>query len=252
MPFDNASKEISKVLLKQVANYIAPLFFESISDQPKSKINNGTIFFCSTGTKILGVTAYHVYKEYLNAKKNKSLITSQIGNTKVENLEKFYIDGDEKIDIATFEINVKTIKNIGKKILNGSQKTWPPEQPKIGDTVFFAGYPGQERIASAATINFGIYGAIPIIKTINNNDLVCQFEREYMIDLSGKGLPDENYKFGGLSGAPIIAIDKNESGILTWRLAGIIHEANSEYQIICARRCDFIFPDGKLNKEMFI
>ena len=78
MSFDNAAKKISKVLLKEVANYIALLFFELNSDQSNSKINNGTIFFCNTGTKILGVTAYHVYQEYLNAKHINSLITCQI------------------------------------------------------------------------------------------------------------------------------------------------------------------------------
>lgn len=247
--FDKTTADISRQILLQASKYIAPILICSKAEDNTQEFHNGTIFFYDTGTKVLGITAFHVYEKYLIAKQNNALITCQINEATV-NLEKFYIDGDKKIDIATFEFDKNEIQKIRKEILTGNQQSWPPDLPLKGDTVFFAGFPGYERIVEGQKINFGIYAAIHIIESINENDIICQVDKTQMVDIFGKGLPTDTYDLGGLSGAPICVVSTQP--VINWRLVGIIHEANKNLQIIYARKINFISLDGRLNKNLYL
>jgi hypothetical protein len=55
-------------------------------------------------------------------------------------------------------------------------------------------------------------------------------ERDYLFDIMGKGLPPEDFDFGGISGGPMLTVVEN-CGLRLWRLAGCI------FQSIPAGKC---------------
>jgi hypothetical protein len=237
-----------KELVKIATSYVAPFFWEEITDDGNKKFNNGSIFFLDCGAGTFAVTANHVYQGYLDAKAAGSNVTCQVSNAKFIP-EKRLIDRDKFLDIATFKVSLEEIMRIGKLPLRGSQSSWPPLPPELGKGVFFAGFPGKERIfTKPVNLNFGIYSALCIAETVNEFNISCQFEHEFNIEIDGIGvLPSKNYDAGGISGAPLLTLVEHNK-IFSWRLGGVIYEASSEFEIIFARRADYILSDGKLRK----
>ena len=68
-------------------------------------LHNGTICYVDTGSRRIGITASHVYKEYLADKENHGAeaIECQFGNSTIYP-EKHVIADSERWDIATFDL----------------------------------------------------------------------------------------------------------------------------------------------------
>lgn len=173
------------------------------------------------------------------------------------------IDAHDDIDIATFRITPEEIRSIGKNILTGCQKIWPPKPPMQNRGIYFSGFPERERIGPSINnlINFGATPLSGIASSISDLDVSCSIEREYWIDVMGKGLLPENFNYSGISGAPMLTVIEYESGLRSWSLAGVIYsgpntseepsEAITAVEIIRARRAYFIQPDGRLNTQLW-
>lgn len=245
---DLLKKGFGKELIKIATRYVAPFFWREITMDGCYKFNNGSIFFLNCGNNTFAVTANHVYQGYLDAQAAGSKVICQVGNAEFIP-ENRLIDSDESLDIATFDISEKEIKQIGKLALIGSQSSWPPLPPELDKGVFFVGFPGKERVFTEPTsLSFGLYSALCIAKNVNELNISCQIEHEQNIEIEGIGvLPPKNYDAGGLSGAPLLTLVEHNK-IFSWRLGGVIYEASPEFEIIFARRADYIQPDGKLCK----
>jgi hypothetical protein len=68
-----------------------------------------------------------------------------------------------------------------------------------------------------------------------------------LIDTLGLGFPPRQYNMGGMSGGPV-AIVTDGSGILAWRLSGIIYESRSDCEVLKAVQADFIRGDGTVSR----
>jgi hypothetical protein len=44
---------------------------------------------------------------------------------------------DAAIDIATFQVAESEVKTIGKTVLTGAQKNWPPGKPPVNCGIYF-------------------------------------------------------------------------------------------------------------------
>lgn len=242
-------KEYRKELAKSANNYIAP-FTLRYGENGEVTIRNGTAFFLDTGTKKLLVTAAHVFEEYKKVKEVNNDVVCQLGNVPFDPINKV-IDSNDILDTATFDIegHEHTIAKAGKSFLTHLASAWPPPPPEVGKSIFFAGFPGIERIHSKNNknkINFGSYNIIEAVDQVTERNILLTYNHKEMIDIFGNGLPPEGYNFAGISGAPLITVVDNKSGLQTWRLGGIIYEASTEFGIIYATRADFILPDGKI------
>lgn len=217
---DNMRKELARVAI----DCSAPFFwFRNFGKEP-SDINNGTIFFLDTGHKQFAITAYHVYEGFLNSVKldneTKAQITNEIFNPTIN-----IIDYSKELDLITFQVDKSLVKNNGKRFFKGIQSTWPPAPPEKDKGVFFAGYPGNEKILEKnKTINWGIFSGLCIVKSITDKYISVQFEEEYVLDMPDK-MP-KNYNSAGISGAPLITMVENASGIYTWRLGASFMKPN--------------------------
>lgn len=245
MTVGNEPKEVQKEYLKIASSYSIPIFWTD----SKKVVSNGSAFILNTGQNIFVVTAAHVYDNYIKAKTEGRISSCQLSNIEFE-LEKRRISNNDSksMDIATFVISDDEIKSLGKNILHGSQSVWPPAQPNEGEVVVVAGYPGLERLEEKDhECSFGLYCFNTPVSSVSGRHFGCSFERKYWVDLFGNGLPEEFYNLGGISGAPVLALEKSSESIVSWRLAGVVYEAKASEvlgEILLVHHAKYINSDG--------
>jgi hypothetical protein len=166
------------------------------------------------------------------------------------------------LDVATFRITANEIKRIGKQILTGYQKSWPPSPPEQGRGIYYSGFPATETIRlSPRAISFGAAPGGGVASSVSETDISMLIEQQSLIAVMGGGSPPENYNFGGMSGGPVLTVVET-SAIRSWVLAGVIYEgpnaspdeaqAIAGLEIIRARRADFIQSDGQLDIRRWV
>jgi len=92
----------------------------------------------------------------------------------------------------------------------------------------------------------GLLRGVTVATSVTDDYVASQFDRADMVDIFGTGLPPERQWLGGLSGAPLWTLV--ETKIFSWRLAGVIYEYSTEFEILYARRSDRLKPDGRLRR----
>ena len=105
---------------------------------------NGSAFFLDTGERLLGVTADHVIAEWRRDRTEHDEVHCFLGGQGLacRFMEDWLIDNDPAIDIATFDIAPERIRFIGRAVLTGLQRFWPPEPPKVDARIYYCGFPG--------------------------------------------------------------------------------------------------------------
>ena len=234
-------REIANV----ASSYTSPIYWISPRNR---KINNGSIFFLDFGDRPFAVTADHVYQGYLDSKDNDPSTKCQIGNIVFSPLERL-IDRDKELDIATFFVEKTEIEIDNKTVHMVDINSWPPKPPEVGKGIFFAGYPGEDRtvqIKNGFEINFGTYVGVLVATTIKDRDIICQYEREEVINMFGDSVLPYPQSLSGLSGAPLWTLVQTHN--FSWRLGGIIYQFSSEFELLYARRPDCLLADGRIKR----
>jgi hypothetical protein len=150
------------------------------------------------------------------------------------------------------------IRSIGKTVLTGYQKSWPPSPPQKDRGIYHSGFAGiSTQWLSAREVEFGIAAGGGVASSISETDVSSLVERENLIDVMGLGLPAENFDFRGISGGPMLSVIEHR-GLRSWQLAGVIYQGPNPaddpeqaipgLEIIKARRAHFILPDGSLDE----
>jgi hypothetical protein len=209
------------------------------------------MFFLDCGRGAFAVTADHVYDGFLEDRDERRVRSCQIGNVAFDNPEGRLIARGKHlgIDIATFRVTPEEIAATGKRIVKGTDGTWPPP-PNDGEGVFFGGFPGGERIPIAAhDISFGLHSAMVPLTSHTDYQLCCQLDRDSRVDVRGLGLPPEGYDLGGVSGGPMLQPVYRDR-VWGWRLVGALSEAvsASSFERVTAVRAHFILPDGRISR----
>jgi len=184
----------------------------------------------------------------------------QIGHDLIVDIEERLIDFDLEIDIATVRISVDEVTNLRKLVYKGASKGWPPKPPTKDRGIIFAGFPGRERLfPTRNAIVFGLFSLGALATSISDRDVCSQIERTELIDVLGRGLMPENYDMGGISGGPMLTIVE-QGGLRLTQLAGVIYSGPNpsaadkiaDFEVVRARRADFILPDGKLDRTRWL
>jgi hypothetical protein len=147
-------------------------------------------------------------------------------------------------------------ERIGKRPVLAPAGDWP-SPPKPGEQVMFCGFPAQERIViSAGEINFGFHSGMTAAASVTDHQITVRFEREFMIDQHGTGLPPLGYGLGGISGGPLLVPDFRD-GVWMWRLGGVIAQATEErpphevlIEMVVAHRAEYIQANGTIAKML--
>lgn len=201
------------------------------------------MFFLNSGEALFGVTARHVYADYRNQAQDRCC---QIGDLQFEPTIRL-IDEDIEFDIATFRIKPNELELIRKGV---NSVPWPPMIPSEGALVALAGLPGQLKgNPEPFEANWLYYLAVFKVSSVSDKDVsMVKPPDQELTDLFGKGLPPPSFDIGGMSGGPVVLLQENPSGLLSWSISGVIYEGLASYDIIKAKRADVILGDGTLKR----
>lgn len=243
-----------------VASLTVALFWV-LRDDGKFAARNGSAFFLDAGDGPFGVTASHVIGGWREDRARKSVVALQMGGIPFDPEGKNKIIAEHAgIDIATFRISPEEVKRLGKTVLKGYQSEWPPPPPLEGRGIYFAGFPGVEKIwLSPREISFGIAPGGGVASSVSEDNVSSLIDREKIIPVLGGGVPHDNYNFQGISGGPMLSVIEYKGLIRSWALAGVIYEGPNTsdkpgeaipgLEIVRARRAHFILPDGSLDTQ---
>jgi hypothetical protein len=216
-------------------------------------------FFLDVGAGQFAVTASHVIDGLRNLRETQGAGPPRLagnGTSIPLDWDERVIDAHSGIDIATFRVERSEVAALGKQVLTGYQKQWPPEPPMERCGIYYSGYPGVgTRRPSSREAVFGATPGSGIATSISEKDVSTLIERQHLFPVLGGGIPPENFDFGGISGGPMLMVI--QGGLRSWALAGVIYqgpntsenpsEAISGLEIIRARRAHFLFSNGRLD-----
>ncbi len=250
---------LGKAELEFATSITAPLYWVTRNADRSLRVRNGSAFFLNTGQSLFGVTAAHVIRAMQEARAEHSAVSCQLGSELLfePDGKNAIIDMHDGIDVATFQISAAEVQSIGKTVLTGHQKTWPPSPPQRDRGIYHSGFAATSTLwLSRREISFGVAAGGGIASSVSETDVSSLVEREHLIDVMGVGLPPENFDFGGISGGPMLSAIEHR-GLRSWQLAGVIYqgpnpstdpnESIAGLEIIKARRAHFLLPDGKLD-----
>jgi len=216
MPLKDPTMEEARKLLQgdfgsvftKLATMYATVLYWSIekgAHSENTKLRNGTTFFLDCGKGVFGVTAGHVYDEFV--KYAETGIRCQIGQSpQLFDLRERLIARGKRVDIATYRVAATEISLTGATILTGWQREWPPKPPHLEKGVIFAGFPGVERkMLGRREVEFGIYSGLGTASSVNDRDISCVIEREFMIPTKDWSLPPPGYDLAGMRQAETVS-----------------------------------------------
>lgn len=234
--------ELGWQLRRMIAASCSPLYWHGADENGRSRIlHNGTVTYIRGDDGIIGVTACHVIDEYLARGAGCPL---QIGDAAYD-LD--LIDRNDDLDLASIAIPEAVIRSVGKDVMTISLPR-PGDVPQEGRGIMLGGFPGLERReAEQMQVGWGLFTAIGIVRRLNERQITWVPDHENHMPVDG--IPDlpPNRELGGISGGPVIAWFEKAGGLLSYcSLAGIIVQANSDLELVVARRSEYINSNGKI------
>lgn len=250
--------DVTRVELHFITSATSALFW--IEPGHNSRVvRNGSASFLECGSRTFAVTAAHVIDEWRKASMELGAGHLQLAGVRESislDAESRIIDQHCKMDIATFEVSRSEVESIGKTVFVGGQEDWPPPSPQKDQGIILSGYPGAITRVDSQAITFSAAPAGLSATSISETDIICQVERDKLAGVIARGIPPENFNFGGISGAAMLAQVITRGGLLSWTLAGVVYEGPSTvpnesiagFELIRGRLAHFIKSDGTLDR----
>ena len=122
----------------------APLFWHD-QTRPLGRrvLHNGTCCLVNTGDRLIGITACHVYDQYVADRRAVPQLDCQLGRTLFDPTANL-IDRNQQLDVATFALDEATVRASGGAA-HQPAVAWPAPPPPVGSRVMLGGFPGQLR-----------------------------------------------------------------------------------------------------------
>jgi hypothetical protein len=190
--------ELEYFVEPQVRQFCGAIYFtRSLEEAEGNVIANGSFGLVETGSKKLLVTCFHVWDRFQKSRRENPEIMMCLmlerGPALVFAPEK-PVGENPELDLATFEMDPAWVTNTGRKFY--PLKENPPRRVKVGDVVFFIGFPGNRRRVTEEGLGFG---RVPFgVK-------VCSVDGWHIHSEISK-LKMKAEEFGGISGCPAFLV----------------------------------------------
>jgi hypothetical protein len=267
---DGVSRLISDVLpdgtpvlvayLAQWANrMVFPICWHDPTIPPPKYSRAASCFALKFREKLIGVTAAHVVKGFLEEKQKIPALTCQLRHLGDFDLEGALIDCDTEIDLATFDLTEAQLVEIRSPAFN-CQNIWPPPEPQIGWAGAFAGFaeylfrPDENFRVNADCLAGGVSQI-----EVGRSEIRMTYEPQTAKTIGNIPMIPPGTSLSGCSGGPlVIAVLEIMDGMprpVSFTVFGaIIGSTNqqgsegesTEYVSVVARRLECIQTDGKL------
>jgi hypothetical protein len=204
--------------------------------------HSGTVTFVNTGSRIIAVSANHVYEQYLKDKSATPSLKCQFGGVTVEP-ERYVIDSDKGLDLVTFDLPVVLATATGVTIHNSP--VWPPAQLNVSEIVILGGYPGNRRSESSNTLNSDFVSFISRISQSSDDHVSVYLNMPDSHWPQGEKLANSP-DLGGISGGPVFRLVTEPLESLEF--VGVVYESSQTYELVFCRHASFIRSDGNLQR----
>ena len=167
------------------------------------QITGASCFFLKFKAKYVGVTAAHVVRQLLMARRDVPSVVSYIA-LQPHNVLNTVIDMNDDIDIATFSISEREIENLGAQPFDVSIQ-WPPDTPvEPNMPIQLVGYPEALRSFDPRQrwVTAGAYGAFALVADRTDRDIIVTY-----VPAESRGSPDLpplGFNLSGCSGGPAV------------------------------------------------
>lgn len=213
----NDSKFIPKLgkiesdVLPKIRQALGPLFFATSLDKRKGKVvNNGSFAYVATHQKILLVTNYHVWNDFLAARqKNPALKLCGCFDDKTpvpfctlpNGTANKPLDQDKAMDIATFDM--KPFESlIGPKNFFVPNHL-PQSSVNVNDTVAIIGCPSKQRKDLGHSVLWGCQPYIGFVSQVQDFNIKVDFSKMMSLNRELTINPnDKSPATAGISGCP--------------------------------------------------
>jgi hypothetical protein len=217
------------------------------------KITGASCFVLRFKDRCVGVTAAHVVRELLSARRGTASLDCRITLTPL-NLLNAVIDWNEQLDIATFSISDEQVEASEVQPLDVSAQ-WPPPDGLIEKQMplQLVGFPQCLRIIDYAhrSVTCQAYGALTLVEDYSEREIITVYDPA---QCTGKPhLLPLGFNMSGCSGGPAV-IHQTRNGVHRWYPVGLIlrgplgqgegDAANSD--IIHIGRIDCIDENGRI------
>ena len=161
----------------------APLFWITHDPAHGERVQNGSLFFLDTGACVFGVTAAHVVIACLQDAESPSFRRCLIGRHETApypvDLSERVLALHEEMDIATLRFSYDEVSAIGRTLLTGYQRIWPPSLARSDSLVTYAGWPGVGRKwLGPNDLKFGLVAMAGKVTNAHESCISVQIERE--------------------------------------------------------------------------
>ena len=214
---------------------------------------SGALVYIS-GVPLL-ITNWHVIEAYrtLSAQRSMQFFFADQAIDPIERLR----DENQDLDLAIlFAYNLRilsTRENGVPNIKPFEPIEWPPQPPKRGDSVFFAGWPEVGRSVDVASreATFQPYAYVGAhIADVGNGGFTIEFDRARSRGVTGRETQQQinERDLTGLSGSPIFR-DRSSEG-LSPDLIGFVKEHMPVFDVLIATSALHIRPELRIERHM--
>ena len=259
MPFDDPDKILAAKRLaagplgERLAKY--PMLFskaaiigERPAQQKTTQVRNGTVTLIKFGTAPFAVTCSHVISCYRKFLETFESALFQVGNIEFDPLLQLVAE-DRQMDLATIRLTSDQAEAITREGEIGSclfePASWPPQPLRAGDFIAFGGFPElwRERRGFEELIfpSFSI-GAC-MVASVTEDQIACQFEREYWVKSFDIDKRPDLDKLSGMSGGPAFILRE-----FYWDFVGMIYAFSQGLDRMLLRPAHLFCQDGSIRK----
>jgi len=228
---------------KRIMSQAVPFFWHGADG---NVLHNGTLCLLDTGTRKLGITAEHVFRQYCEDLDARKVFHCQFGGVIVKPKE-LLIDSDRTLDIATFRMSDALLSGTARF---SRAQAWPARPPQKHDWLFYGGYPKAHRVPRDRTIDTGFQVHFGQVHDVSDTQLMINLDFAHLYWPGHEGEPI-NEDLGGASGGPAFRLKEvrwPEVRMLQANLefVGSICHDSSNYKVMFVRSAEVINPDGTL------
>lgn len=203
---------------KMAMNMTAPLWWTVKNAEGPEEIRNGTICLIRAPGAVLGVTADHVFNQYLVDRQAGVVVSCQIAGATWEPRD-YLVDrsAGAELDVAVFRLPEFIVWS-SPDIYPHEPLVWHPPPVLPGDVLLYGGYPQALRGEGDATVDFRFQSFATRVGDVSSSRIVLNPAPSnlYWPGHDGEAI---NEDWGGQSGGPVYrVIDANPPHELIDRL----------------------------------
>jgi hypothetical protein len=212
-----ATRELNEIALRYAVDVFVASRRASVVPGP---LNHATGVLLGLGDKTVVATASHVLAKFeKRVEQGDAAMFQVMAAVLPDPLGRVYWR-DEAHDLVLLEITEAERAQVGSWVYE-PRPPWPPPVPPVDSFVITAGFPVEGRTTDRTrrAVELKALQSMLVVTGTGDNHFFCPIDRDNWYDVSGVGMLPAGADLGGMSGAPVFAVQT-----LQYPIVGIVTE----------------------------